>query len=173
MLCFRLSSFLVVLTLLGCSSEAPSPPSCRTSVQTPVAGQSAGCIIRVQNDVLLLRLSRSNTLNIPGGTRQSNDSLACTAHRHTWEQTGLNVFVRAPVSVSSNGMVLFACDENANLDLVPAVFSPPTWSINSIKSLEKIAPFSLSHKSLNEPDDLIPIRDGFVRHKTQSNIVTN
>ena len=166
---FRSSAILVVLTLLGCSQDTPSAPACRTTDEKTHTEQQAACVIKTEYSVLMIRHRLSGRLDFPGGGTLEGESLACTAHRETWEETGLNVLVRDKVAVTKNGLALFACDENADLDQLPTEFSAPHWSAIEVIQLEKVKPFELDHDHLRYPDDLIPLRDAYVAHgaKTQ------
>lgn len=173
---FRLSPILAVLTLLGCSQEIPSKLLCRQSavLESQMVEQSSStfthhaavCLIKTQNKVLLIRHRLSGKLDFPGGTVNDGESLSCAAHRETWEETGFNVLVRKQLGRTSNGLALFACDLDAGIDLLPERFSPPSWAALEVVAIEKVDPFSLSHKSLRYADDLISLRDGFIAFDT-------
>lgn len=165
---FRLTFIFVVLTLLGCGSEPPSSPACR-SVQQPdelisSTSRAAGCIIVTESKMLFVTHRLSGMLDIPGGGKNDDETLACTAHRETWEETGFNVEVRHVVGTTSNGMTLFSCHLDAGIAELPDVFAPPPWGKIEISSLQKHDPFLLTHETLRFPDDLIPFRDAFIVH---------
>ena len=165
---FRLSFILVVLTLLGCGSEPPSSPACRTVKQhdeiVSSLSRAAGCIIVTKGKMLFVTHRSSGKLDIPGGGQDDDETLACTAHRETWEETGFNVEVRNVVGTTSNGMTLFSCHLDAGIAQLPDIFAPPSWGKIEIRSLQKHDPFLLTHEALRFPDDLIPIRDAYIVH---------
>jgi len=173
---FRLSPILAVLTLLGCSQQVPSKLLCRQSaaLESQMVEQSsitfphhaAVCLIKTQNKVVLIRHRLSGKLDYPGGTANDGESLSCAAHRETWEETGFNVLVRKQLGRTSNGLALFACDLDAGIDLMPDNVSPPSWAALEVVAIEKVDPFSLSHKSLRYADDLVSLRDGFIAFDT-------
>ncbi|WP_269519319.1 NUDIX hydrolase [Alteromonas sp. BMJM2] len=173
---FRLSPILAVLTLLGCSQQVPSKLLCRQSAllesQTVDISfnsndtQAAVCLIKTQDKVVLIRHRLSGKLDFPGGGVDEGESLSCAAHRETWEETGFNVLVRKQLGRTSNGLALFACDLDAGIDLMPEHFSPPSWATLEVVAIEKVDPFSLSHKSLRYADDLASLRDGFIAFDT-------
>lgn len=164
----RLSVIFAVLTILGCSREAPSPPMCRASSNYSGNEENAACLIRTDDKILLIRHRLSGKLDMPGGGKRDDESLACAAHRETWEETGFNVSVGEPLGRTPNGMMLFNCREHANLAALPDEFSPPDWARLEVISLHKVKPFELEHDELRYANDLIPLRDGFVEigHKT-------
>ncbi|MDB2331075.1 NUDIX hydrolase [Alteromonas sp.] len=163
---FRLSFILVVLTLLGCDSEPPSQPACRSAQQldefVSSTSRAAGCVIATDGKMLFVTHRLSGKLDIPGGGQNDDEALACTAHRETWEETGFNVEVRHVVGTTSNGMTLFSCHLDAGIAKLPDAFAPPPWGKIEISSLQKHDPFLLSHEALRFPDDLIPFRDAFI-----------
>ena len=167
----RLSAIFVILTLFSCADSTPSAPTCRTlnpvsNVENTAASspQAAACIIRVQDSLLLIEHRGSGKLDFPGGTQQPNEPLPCTAHRETWEETGLNVLVGPKLSVTTNGLALYACHTNAGIDTLPSNFAAPPWAKIEVKGLKKVAPFSLTHSQLRFADDLIPLRDAFAAY---------
>lgn len=160
---FRLSVILAVLTIFGCADSAPAPPVCRSSAPASVEGNAAACIIRTQHTLLFIQHRLTGRLDVPGGGRQQDSSLACTAHRETWEETGLNVEVGAVLGTTSHGMVLFHCTQTANLAALPAEFAAPDWAAVEVSGLHKVSPFDLRHEQLRFADDLVPLRDAFVQ----------
>ncbi|MCU7553066.1 NUDIX hydrolase [Alteromonas sp. ASW11-19] len=160
---FRLSVILAVLTIFGCADNAPQPPVCRTSASVSIEGSAAACIIRTQNTLLFITHRLSGKLDVPGGGRTDDSSLACTAHRETWEETGLNVEVGPVLGTTANGMVLFYCAESANLAALPSEFAAPGWAAVEVAGLQKTSPFELRHEQLRFADDLVPLRDAFVQ----------
>ncbi|WP_421133574.1 NUDIX hydrolase [Alteromonas sp. A079] len=165
---FRLSFILVVLTLLGCDAEPPSSPACRNVLQhdefTSSLSRAAGCVIVTEGKMLFITHRLSGKLDIPGGGQDDNESLACTAHRETWEETGFNVEVNDVVGTTSKGMTLFSCHLDAGIAKLPDAFAPPPWRKIEVISLQKHDPFTLTHDALRFPDDLIPLRDAFIVH---------
>ena len=74
---------------------------------TPIA---AACLIKTKDKVLLVKHRLSGKLDFPGGGLHENETVACTAHRETWEETGFNVEVTQYLSTTPNGLVIFGCD---------------------------------------------------------------
>ncbi len=174
----RLSAILAVLTLFSCSPSIPSTPYCRVSdvLQGELSNSNnsqfndffaAACLIKTQNDVLLIRHRLSGKLDFPGGGRKDNESAACTAHRETWEEIGLNVEIQQFLGTTSNGLLLFGCHTQAGVASLPNRFEPPSWATLEVDTIEKADPFLLRHNAMRFPDDLIPLRDGYVAYKTK------
>lgn len=158
----RLSVIFAVLTIIGCSADAPAPPMCRDASEYAGNNDNAACLIRTDDRLLLIRHRLSGKLDLPGGGKREGETLACAAHRETWEETGLNVMVADVLGTSANGLVIFHCQEQANLAALPDEFSPPDWASLEVTSLHKVNPFELEHDDLRFADDLLPLRDGFV-----------
>lgn len=170
---YPLSVIFVLLTLLGCSDPRPATPMCRTSTSFSDAhATAAGCVIRIDNAVLMIRHRLTGRLDIPGGGHQDDESLACTAHRETWEETGLNVEVGRVVGKTTHGMILFDCSEHAGLTSLSSPFNAPDWAKSEVSELVIANLYNLSGDALRYHDDLVPLRDAYIqslqhKHKTQ------
>ena len=171
---FRLSAIFAVLTLFACSQSSPSAPVCRVSdallaqkVGSDVEGKitpiAAACLIKAKDKVLLVKHRLSGKLDFPGGGLQENETVACTAHRETWEETGFNVEVTQYLSSTPNGLVIFGCDLDAGVETLPDTFDAPPWAKLEVIKLVKVDPFKLDHESMRFADDLIPLRDGYTQ----------
>lgn len=161
---FRLTVIFVVLTLFACTDTTPSAPMCRAVAQPTHTEKSAACIIKVQDKVVLIGHRLSGRLDFPGGGRNNDEALPCTAHREVWEETGFNVLVGPKLTVTDNGMALFACQGGEDLANLPTTFSPPAWAKVEVEYLKKVDPFLISHNALRFSEDLLPLRDGFTAH---------
>ena len=171
---FRLSAIFAVLTLFACSQSTPSSPICRISdallsrnvhaeINAQAAPVGAACLIKTEGKVLLVKHRLSGKLDFPGGGLSDNESLACTAHRETWEETGFNVEVSEYLSTTSNGLVIFGCNLDAGIEKLPNTFDAPPWSKIEVVELVKADPFMLGHDAMRYADDLIPLRDGYTQ----------
>lgn len=161
---YPLSAIFAVLTLFACSDSPPSAPMCRFVDQPALdSATAAGCIVRVNNAVLMVRHRMTGRLDIPGGGRKNNEPLACTAHRETFEETGLNVEVGSAIGKTTNGMILFECAEQANLTDLPLSFNPLGWSKAEVSELVIANLYNLSEDDLRYHDDLVPLRDAFTK----------
>ncbi|MCP4233695.1 MAG: NUDIX hydrolase [Aestuariibacter sp.] len=161
-----LTAFFVVLTLFGCSPPSPSAPFCRTTAESLTVDSTAtgaACLIRTENSVLLIRHRLTGKLDFPAGGRNEGESLQCTAHREAWEETGHNVEVREQHATTASGMPIFTCTADESLTRLPATFDAPDWAALEVIQLEKTDPFLLNKNALRFADDLIPLRDAFVK----------
>ena len=87
------------------------PPACEVAAgQQPDPAANAGCLIQENGKLLVVRQRGSGKLNIPAGTRSSNESAQCTAHRETWEETGFSVRVGPLARAFDNGFRLYHCE---------------------------------------------------------------
>ena len=171
---FRLSAIFAVLTLFACSQSSPNAPVCRVSdtllsqenqvdENRSTALIAAACLIKTNSKVLLVEHRLSGKLDFPGGGLLENESVACTAHRETWEETGFNVEVTQYLSTTPNGLAIFGCDLDAGIEALPDAFDAPPWAKLEIKKLVKADPFTLDHDAMRFADDLIPLRDGYTQ----------
>ena len=171
---FRLSAIFAVLTLFACSQSSPNAPVCRVSDRllsqqnqvgenSPAPLIAAACLVKTNNKVLLVEHRLSGKLDFPGGGVLENESVACTAHRETWEETGFNVEVTQYLSTTPNGLAIFGCDLDAGIETLQDAFDAPPWAKLEIKKLVKADPFTLDHDAMRFADDLIPLRDGYTQ----------
>ncbi len=101
----RLSLTLAVcLSAYGCGQTPPPCP--HDNNQLPAA--SAGCML-VKNGRLLVVQDFKSYISVPGGSSDKKESPQCTAHRETWEETGLNVYVGELVDKFDTGFHLYKC----------------------------------------------------------------
>lgn len=166
-----LTAFFVVLTLFGCTPSSPSAPFCRTAAESLTVDSSttgAACLIRTENSVLLIRHRLTGKLDFPAGGRNEGESLQCTAHREAWEETGFNVEVGEQLATTASGMPIFNCTADESLARLPATFDAPDWAALEVIQLEKTDPFLLNKNALRFADDLIPLRDAYVKAGKQA-----
>jgi len=86
------------------------PPSCRTAFDEPEFSMAAGCFIRDDNRLLVVRHRNSGKLGFPAGVTRSMESAQCVAHRETYEETGLDVMVHGMIRQFGNGFTLYRCE---------------------------------------------------------------
>ena len=166
---FRLVYLLLftVLLLSGCNADAPVNPLCRTK-QTATMNQhdpqlkNAGCLIRFDQRILLVTHRLTGKLDIPGGMQRTDESLACTAHRETFEETGLNVEVLFPVAQTTNGMLIFSCLADDVLNVANFPRPAPDFVLSETSELSLYNLYELDEAQLRFEKDLIPLRDAFV-----------
>lgn len=167
---FRL--FFIYLILLvnvtACTTEMPPAPYCRAQQQDTdnyiyaANSQNAGCLIRFGHQTLLITHRFSQRLDIPGGGVQTDESLACTAHRETFEETGLNVEVLFPVAETKHGMIIFACLADDMIDTKQFPRPSPSFALTESVQISLYDLFDLEQESFRFEDDLVPFRDAYI-----------
>lgn len=160
----RHSTFICALALVACSEQAPLPPHCRTATELPVqTTYAAGCIITSNDKLLVIQHRLSGKLDIPAGGSDGQESAACTAHRETFEETGMNTFINAALGSTESGMGLYSCVQQSGFDAdrYPQL-EVPNWSSTEVTAIFWVDPFELTHKDWRYPDQLSQIRDAFV-----------
>ncbi len=159
----KLLILLFTFFLVACTQAPPASPTCRIAKEfnSDYQGPSA-CIIRVQNSLLVIKYSSDAPYDLPFGNPLSNESAQCTAHRSTWEQTGINVEVDQLLGITQSGMMLFSCKLGGGFTSKDGPIAPPSWSNKDIEQIDFINPFDTRHAAWRQPDNLIMYRDGFV-----------
>lgn len=102
-----ISRFFTLLLLGLLLSGCWSPPDCPQTVHSSPA-VSAGCMV-IENHKLLVAQTYSGVISIPGGSANGNEFSHCTAHRETWEETGLSVEPTELIRIFDNGFHLYRC----------------------------------------------------------------
>lgn len=110
---YSLAPARAALMVMACSVTAcgPTPPLCPDHSKTPIA-PSAGCL-NISAQSLLVVKQLNGKLSIPGGKSQPSESARCSAHRETWEETGLNLMPGELITVFDTGFHLFHCERHA------------------------------------------------------------
>ena len=67
---------------------------------------AAACVIKTQEQVLLIKNKYSDKLDLPKEKRTNTLSAACIAHRGAWTQTGFNVEVNEYLGVTNEGGIV-------------------------------------------------------------------
>lgn len=70
---------------------------------------AAGCYIRQADRLLLVRSRFGGKFGFPGGFSNFGERAQCTAHRETWEETGVQVAVGKLARAFGNGFLLYYC----------------------------------------------------------------
>lgn len=83
------------------------------------AQNSAGCFIKLNEHLLVVRDTWSGRLSLPGGGGRLDESPAEIARRETKEETGLQVTVDDEIGRSDQGFVLFRCRPKDNVSAFP------------------------------------------------------
>jgi 8-oxo-dGTP pyrophosphatase MutT (NUDIX family) len=119
-----LAGFLLVLlaSAVAGASERPPCPAQSTAGEEPAA--NAGCLVRIGERMLVIRHLRGGKLGLPGGRPAAGETPACTAHRETWEETGLDVRVGPLLRVLANGFRIFSCEAPPGTGALPIALPP-------------------------------------------------
>ena len=105
---------LVLLSACGDSlGQVPPCPYAGPPDQAP----SAGCLIVAHDKILLVDSTRGG-VSPPGGKSKSGESAQCTAHRETFEETGLDLIPRELINVFDTGFHLYRCEIHAQTGVV-------------------------------------------------------
>ena len=91
--------FLLLSTLAG-------PALAAADGALPV--RAAGCIVRIQESLLLVKDVWSYRWSLPGGGAEAGEAPAQVAEREVWEEIGLSVRAGAPLG-QLGGFAMFAC----------------------------------------------------------------
>lgn len=111
---------LMTLAVL-CACSITGEPPCPYTGEADY-GPSAGCLAVVHGKVLVVG-SRNGGVTPPGGSTRSGESAQCTAHRETWEETGLDLLPRQLLKVFDTGFHLYHCEIHAGSgEIRPAFF---------------------------------------------------
>lgn len=69
----------------------------------------AGCLVKSGPRMVVVRHRFTGKLGLPGGTNEKGETAQCTAHRETWEESGLSVVVGEKLKRFDNGFYLYRC----------------------------------------------------------------
>ncbi|WP_110430294.1 hypothetical protein [Glaciecola sp. KUL10] len=119
--------------------------------------------MRIQDGLLTVKHEQSNAIDLPRGNFLSQtETSQCGAHRHMWEQTGLNVKVAQLLGVTAQGLRIYACHLGGGFEGTEEVIDAPSWINESIDRIGFIDPFVTRYEAWQHPKDLILIRDAYV-----------
>jgi len=110
------TALIASLLLLSACQESHTPaPQC--NFEPPALdGANAGCLV-MQDHAILMIQHQTRLWGLPGGTHETGESAQCTAHRETWEETGVEVKVGKLLRVFDNGFHLFRCQISSTTQL--------------------------------------------------------
>jgi len=130
-------------------------PACRIDASVADSRQAnAGCLIK-QNGQLLVVEHHNGRLGFPAGTGDRNESAQCTAHRETWEETGLDVEVGALLRSFDNGFRLYACHTT---QVAGEAVSRPWQVWREIRSVHWLDPASITADRWRYPEQWPQVR---------------
>lgn len=114
---------------------------------------AAGCLVKFQNRLLVVRYLHNGKLGVPAGFAGYRETAQCTAHRETWEETGLEVVVGPLLNAYSNGFYLYRCNP-AKTDLkINATLLVPPAGRNEISEGHWIDPHTTSQDEWRFPEE--------------------
>ncbi len=142
-------AMLALLLLAGCRPA----PDCRVREGRSEQRQaSAGCVILRNDHMLVLEHRFSGKLGLPGGGRKGGESAQCTAHRETYEETGLDVRVGRRLGLLHKGFTVYHCRADAGADA-----APPSSAWLEVRDLQWHKPDSLKREQWRHADELAPL----------------
>ena len=139
----QLAIVLMISALVGeCVSAAP--PCTRASEQFDKRfAAAAGCFIKQADRLLLVRNRFNGKLGFPAGFSNFGEDAQCTAHRETWEETGLRVEVGELVEQFGNGFLLYRCKLFLGQDLSEPIPLPKS-ALAEVSEILWVDPHSIS-----------------------------
>ena len=148
--------------LFAALQPTPPPPLCRVSPQhaeTPHG--NAGCLIRLDGRMLMVRDRRSGKLGFPAGMGHPGEAAQCTAHRETWEEAGIDAEVGRLIRVFENGFRLYACLP-ADPSIRPGVeVGVPEWAWAEVSAIDWIDPESVFAEDWRYPEQWQSVLEKF------------
>jgi len=151
---FRSLILLALIATSGCSQALPPCPDHSSEAEV----KSAGCLVIKQNQLLVME-GMGGTISIPGGSGEANETPRCSAHRETWEETGLNVEPVQLVRKFDNGFHLYRCN-----------LTPESGQIDPPFALEVKRAFWLSPEEFDQYEWRFPDQKQLLRDYLQKNI---
>ncbi len=155
--------FIVIMTFIGaCQPQVPSAPWCRVAETEPTIEisqeepQSAACIVRFNNELLVLQNSAEQyLLAITPATNE--ESLQCAAHRGIWQSYGFNVEV-GTVLGNYQGTRYFDCVAPTNTLPDKRPYDAPRWGIAAEHKVTTVEPEQLSKEKWQTKSDAAAIQ---------------
>ncbi len=139
-------------------------PECQIApgLESQLQGNS-GCMVVIDNKMLIVRQRQTGKLSLPAGTARAGESAQCTAHRETWEETGVEVTVGRLLKEFDNQFYLFRCSvTNEAIIRIPKdqVPVPVDW-LHEVSEVFFLNPTVLSNDSWRFPEEAPHIREIF------------
>jgi 8-oxo-dGTP pyrophosphatase MutT (NUDIX family) len=142
--------------------HTPPAPPCRVEPSAAeTARGNAGCLIRVEDRMLVVRDRLSERLGFPAGMSVPGEAAQCTAHREAWEETGLEVVVGQRLQVFENGFRLYACKPVDPSVQPGSSVAVPQWAWAEIAAVEWIDPFHVFPAQWRYPEEWPVVLDRF------------
>ncbi len=161
------------LLLLLCLEGAPllaqsGAPECRiaSGLESQLQG-NAGCIIKIDNKMLIVRHQKTGKLSPPAGTAKEGEAAQCTAHRETWEETGVEVRVGRLLKSFDDQFHLFHCLAIDEALIRSSELPVPEAFKSEISEILFLNPTLLSNDEWRFPEQVSGIKDAFKRISNQ------
>lgn len=105
---------------------------------------NAGCLIKADDKLVVVRHRFSGKLGLPAGTAEPGESAQQTAHRETWEETGLDVSI-GRLLLAQRSFFLYECHATDQSLFSAGIVqpAPPDW-------------FEITEALLVDPRSLLP-----------------
>jgi 8-oxo-dGTP pyrophosphatase MutT (NUDIX family) len=145
----------MTLPLLGCAQDTPT---CQVAAETRDARRgNAGCLITHAGKLLVIDHRKSGRLGLPGGTALAGEGGQCTAHRETWEETGLPVTVGRFRARLSTDFLVYDCEPAT---AVSSAVAPelPSRSLVEVAGLKWVDVDRVQPENWRFPDQLHEVR---------------
>lgn len=132
----------LVTVLAGCDAAKPNLPVCRISDKhLDDASGNAGCLVRINEQLLTIGNLKYGSLDTPGGSSEANELAQCTAHRETFEETGFNVEVGELLGIADNGFRFYNCRLADDVGEDISSFPVPAWATSEVSYIKLTDPF--------------------------------
>ncbi len=159
---------LLLLCLEGAPLLAQGAPECRIAPGSESQLQgNAGCIIKIDNKMLIVRHQKTGKLSPPAGTAKEGETAQCTAHRETWEETGVEVRVGRLLKIFDDQFHLFHCLAVDEALIRSSELRVPEAFKSEISEILFLNPTLLSNDEWRFPEQVSGIKDAFKRISNQ------
>jgi len=99
---------VLVMLSIALASCRPAAPPCPFTGE-PEFAPSAGCLALVHGRILVIK-NPEGKVGPPGGSALEGEAAQCTAHRETFEETGLDLLPRQRLRTFDTGFNLYYCE---------------------------------------------------------------
>ena len=157
-------NLILVSLLLSQWALAASTPPCRIDPNeaTNLKEKNAGCFLVFEEKLLMVRGRKRGKLTIPAGKYEKGELAQCTAHRETFEESGVSVIVHELLKKFKNDFHLFRCTplEPDNLKGKTVLPASKEW-LHEVTEVQLASPLKLKSKEWRYPKQLKYIKKKF------------
>ena len=157
---------LALAATVACSSDTPP---CRAAAGSEDRHSgNAGCLIRKDRRLLVVRHRLGGKLGFPAGRGKAGESARCTAHRETWEESGVDVEVGRLLGVFrvDGPFYLYACTPGSRLASNQEL-PVPAWARVEITAIEWVSPKDLEADAWRFPEQFPRVQRLFAELEAQ------